>query len=275
MFAVLIAAEMLYNRNRLERHNTRDTAISLSLGIGAAFITIISQHHLENLWLSIGEMKILDLGFHPIIWIACFILDDLLYHLLHRISHKIRWFWAAHVNHHSSRYFNLTTALRESWTGLLALSFVFKIPLFLIGFPIEMIIFCGGLNLIYQFWLHTEVIHKLPNWFEYVMNTPSHHRVHHGVNPAYIDKNFGGVFIVWDRLFGSFEPENLSDRPVYGIVNDIGKANLFWSAFHEWYEILHDVRRAKDKRSLWLSLFGRPGQFSDVTLDQKHQADRT
>lgn len=138
-----------------------------------------------------------------------------------------------------------------------------------------MIIFCGGLNLIYQFWLHTEAIHKLPNWFEYVMNTPSHHRVHHGVNPAYIDKNFGGVFIVWDRLFGSFEPENLSDRPVYGIVNDIGKANLFWSAFHEWYKILHDVRRAKDKRSLWLSLFERPGQFSDVPLDQKHQADRT
>ena len=133
--------------------------------------------------------------------------------------------------------YNLSTALRQTWTGFLSLNFLFRLPLFLIGFPPPMIFFCVGVNLVYQYWIHTEMIRRMPGWFEAVMNTPAHHRVHHAVNPRYLDRNYAGVFIVWDRMFGSFEPERDDDPPRYGTVKPLGSYNLFWAAFHEWVEM--------------------------------------
>jgi sterol desaturase/sphingolipid hydroxylase (fatty acid hydroxylase superfamily) len=171
----------------------------------------------------------------------CFVLDDLRYYWVHRFGHRIRWVWASHVNHHSSQHYNLTTALRQTWTGTFTFMIVMRAPLVLLGFHPAMVLFCGGLNLIYQFWIHTEAIGKLPRWVEAVMNTPSHHRVHHGRNPRYLDANYAGVFIIWDRLFGTFVPELDSEKPDYGLVQNLGTFNPLRVAFHEWLAIWRDV----------------------------------
>jgi len=183
-------------------------------------------------------------------WILCFFLDDLAYYAFHRSAHRVRWFWASHVIHHSSQHYNLSTALRQTWTGFFSLTFLFRLPLFVIGFPPAMVFFCAGLNLIYQFWIHTEAIKRLPKWFESVMNTPSHHRVHHGVNPRYLDANYAGVFIIWDKMFGSFVAER-DDEPVrYGIVKQLGSFNILWAAVHEWVGIAKDVWAAPWRHKL-------------------------
>jgi sterol desaturase/sphingolipid hydroxylase (fatty acid hydroxylase superfamily) len=167
------------------------------------------------------------------------------------------------VIHHSSQHYNLSTALRQTWTGFFSLNFLFRLPLFLLGFPPAMVFFCAGLNLVYQFWIHTEVIGRMPRWFEAVMNTPSHHRVHHAVNPRYLDKNYAGVFIVWDRLFGTYEPELDADRPKYGIVKPLGSFNILWAAVHEWVGIARDLWAAPGWRNKLGYLLREPGWSHD------------
>jgi sterol desaturase/sphingolipid hydroxylase (fatty acid hydroxylase superfamily) len=195
-------------------------------------------------------------------WPLCFVLDDLKYYWVHRAGHRIRWMWAAHVNHHSSQHYNLSTALRQTWTGPLTFGFLFAVPLVLLGFHPAMIAICGGFNLIYQFWIHTEAIKRMPRWFEAVMNTPSHHRVHHATNPRYLDRNYAGVFIVWDKLFGTFEPEVDDEVIRYGIVKQLGSFNLLWSVFHEWIGMLEDIWRAPWKHKLSY-LLREPGWSHD------------
>jgi sterol desaturase/sphingolipid hydroxylase (fatty acid hydroxylase superfamily) len=195
------------------------------------------------------------------------LIDELAYYWIHRAGHRIRWAWAAHVIHHSSQHYNLSTALRQTWTGLFGLTFIIKLPLFFIGFPLELVAFCGGLNLIYQFWIHTEVIGKMPRWFEAVMNTPSHHRVHHGTNPRYLDRNYAGVFIIWDKLFGTFEAERADEPPRYGIIRNLGTFNPFWVAVHEWVGIFRDVARARSLKTALVAAFGPPGALSGETAD--------
>jgi sterol desaturase/sphingolipid hydroxylase (fatty acid hydroxylase superfamily) len=190
------------------------------------------------------EHRLFEIGWAWWAFILCFIADDFAYYWAHRTGHRVRWFWASHVNHHSSQHYNLSTALRQTWTGFFALSFIFRIPLALIGFHPAMILFVGAINLIYQFWIHTEAIGKLPRWFEAVMNTPSHHRVHHATNPRYLDKNYAGTFIIWDRIFGTFAPEVDGEKIRYGIVKQLGTFNLLWSVFHEWVGIARDIRSA-------------------------------
>jgi sterol desaturase/sphingolipid hydroxylase (fatty acid hydroxylase superfamily) len=211
-------------------------------------------------WLT--SHRIADIAYVWWAWIACFVLDDLNYYLFHRAAHRVRWFWAAHVNHHSSQHYNLSTALRQTWTGFLALGFIFRLWPLLLGFPVPMLLFCGGINLIYQFWIHTEVIGRCPRWFEAVMNTPSHHRVHHAVNPRYLDKNYAGVFIVWDKIFGTFEGERDDEQIRYGIVKQLGSFNLIWSVFHEWAGIVRDLWTAPWRAKL-MYLVGPPGWSHD------------
>jgi sterol desaturase/sphingolipid hydroxylase (fatty acid hydroxylase superfamily) len=173
-------------------------------------------------------------------WVALLFAEDLCYYAFHRASHRVRLLWASHVVHHSSRRYNFSTALRQTWTGLG--TFVFWVPLALAGFPVWAIYLQQSVSLLYQFFLHTERIHLLPRPVELVMNTPSHHRVHHGVNNQYLDKNYAGILIIWDRLLGTFEPE--VERPEYGITTQLTTYNPFRVAFHEWYAMGHDVRHA-------------------------------
>jgi sterol desaturase/sphingolipid hydroxylase (fatty acid hydroxylase superfamily) len=241
-FVLLVLIEMLWARARnREAYEPRDTLISLAMGLGSTVSGLLTAGAVAALYLWLWQFRLLEIGWAWWAWILCFVLDDLAYYAFHRAAHRVRWFWASHVNHHSSQHYNLSTALRQTWTGTIALGFLFRIPLLLIGFHPGMIFFCAGLNLIYQFWFHTEAIGKCPRWFEAVMNTPSHHRVHHATNPLYLDRNYAGVFIVWDKLFGTFQPELDSERIRYGIVKQLGSFNLLWVAFHEWIGIARDV----------------------------------
>jgi sterol desaturase/sphingolipid hydroxylase (fatty acid hydroxylase superfamily) len=241
-FVALVLIEMLWARARApEAYEPRDTLISLAMGLGSNVSGLLTAGAVGALYLWLWQFRLVEIGWAWWAWGLCFVLDDLAYYWFHRFAHRVRFMWASHVNHHSSQHYNLSTALRQTWTGTIALGFIFRMPLLLIGFHPAMIFFCVGLNLIYQFWFHTEAIGKCPRWFEAVMNTPSHHRVHHATNPVYLDRNYAGVFIVWDKLFGTFQPEVGSERIHYGIVKQLGSFNLLWVAFHEWIGIARDV----------------------------------
>jgi sterol desaturase/sphingolipid hydroxylase (fatty acid hydroxylase superfamily) len=241
-FILLIIIEMLWARkNAPEKYEARDTLTSLALGTGSTVAGALTGGVVSVAALWLYDHRLFEIGWVWWAWPLCFILDDLGYYWFHRSAHRVRWFWAGHVNHHSSQHYNLSTALRQSWTSFFALSFIFRIPLALVGFHPAMILFCGAINLIYQFWIHTEAIGKLPRWFEYVMNTPSHHRVHHATNPRYLDANYAGTFIIWDRMFGTFTEEVEGERIRYGIVKQLGSFNLIWAVFHEWIGIARDL----------------------------------
>jgi sterol desaturase/sphingolipid hydroxylase (fatty acid hydroxylase superfamily) len=245
LFIAAIAIELAWImiRHRGGRYETRDALTSLIMGAGNVAEGIVLGFVTWGFFMMLWAITPLDLG--TSIWVValCFVLDDLRYYWVHRFGHRIRWVWASHVNHHSSQHYNLTTALRQTWTGTFTFMMVVRAPLILLGFHPGMVLFVGGLNLIYQFWIHTEAITRLPKWFEAVMNTPSHHRVHHGRNPRYLDANYAGVFIVWDKMFGTFVPELDSDRPDYGLVHNLGTFNPLRVAVHEWLAIFRDVVR--------------------------------
>ncbi len=267
-FVALVLVEMIAARARdRTRYNVRDTLTSLGLGLGSTIAGIMCAGAVGALAIWFWNHRLLDIGFAWWAWPLCFLLDDLAYYAFHRSAHRVRWFWASHVIHHSSQHYNLSTALRQTWTGFLSLSFVFRLPLFLIGFPPAMVFFCAGLNLIYQFWIHTEMVGRMPRWFEAVMNTPSHHRVHHATNPRYLDRNYAGVFIIWDRMFGTYTPELDEERPRYGIVKQLGSFNLFWAAFHEWIGIARDVWRAPGLRNKIGYILAPPGWSHDGSRD--------
>ena len=266
-FVLLVLLEMLWaRRHRPEAYEPKDTLVSLAFGVGSTVAGLLTGGLVLGLMLVIYPFRLLDIGWQWWAWIACFVLDDLAYYWFHRAAHRVRWFWASHVNHHSSQHYNLSTALRQSWTGFVALSFIFRLPLVLIGFHPAMVVFCGALNLIYQFWIHTEAIRRLPRWFEAVMNTPSHHRVHHATNPLYLDRNYAGTFIVWDRMFGTFQREEESERIRYGIVRQLGSFNLLWAVFHEWVGIARDLRDAPWSHKLSY-LWREPGWSHDGSRD--------
>ncbi|WP_239018268.1 sterol desaturase family protein [Sphingomonas flavalba] len=249
------------------RYCPRDTLTSLMLGFGSTVAGALSAGAVFWLAMQVWQLAPVHIPYTWWAWALCFVLDDLAYYAFHRSAHRVRWFWASHVIHHSSQHYNLSTALRQTWTGFFSAAFVFRLPLFLLGFPPAMVFVCGGINLIYQFWIHTEVIDRMPRWFEAVMNTPSHHRVHHATNPRYLDRNYAGVFIVWDKLFGSFVAERPDDRPRYGIVRNLGSFNILWAAFHEWVGIARDIVSARGWRSHLGYLFGPPGWTPDGSRD--------
>ena len=244
-FVLLVLAEMLWTRRRAPTaYEPADTFTSLALGLGSTVAGGLLAGLVMAAALWLWEHRIFTLGWQWWVWIAAFVLDDFNYYWAHRTGHRVRWFWASHVNHHSSQHYNLSTALRQTWTGFIALSFAFRIWPVLLGFHPAMLVSVGAVNLIYQFWIHTETVRRCPRWFEGVMNTPSHHRVHHATNPRYLDRNYAGVFIVWDRLFRTFEPERDDDPVTYGIVRQLGSFNVIWAAFHEWVAIAKDLWRA-------------------------------
>ncbi len=267
-FILLILVEMLVARVKdRSRFEARDTLTSLGLGLGSTVAGLLTAGVIIGMAQSAYQYRLFDIGFMWWAWPLCFLLDDLAYYAFHRSAHRVRWFWAAHVIHHSSQHYNLSTALRQTWTGFISLTFLFRLPLFFIGFPVEMVLFVGGLNLIYQFWIHTEAIGRMPRWFEAVMNTPSHHRVHHATNPQYLDSNYAGVFIIWDRMFGTFVPERDDEKIHYGIVKNLGSFNILWAAFHEWVGIAKDVWHAPTLGAKWNYMVKPPGWSHDNSRD--------
>jgi sterol desaturase/sphingolipid hydroxylase (fatty acid hydroxylase superfamily) len=266
-FVLLVIIEMLWARKRApEKYEPRDTLTSLALGTGSTVAGALFGGMMFATALWGYEYRITTIPWTWWAWIACFVLDDFSYYVFHRSAHRVRWFWAAHVNHHSSQHYNLSTALRQTWTGFFAITFIFRLPLVFFGFHPAMILFVGAVNLIYQFWIHTEAIGRLPRWFEYVMNTPSHHRVHHATNPRYLDRNYAGVFIIWDRMFGTFTEEVEDEQIHYGIVKQLGTFGLLWSVFHEWVGIANDVWSAP-WRHKFSYMWRPPGWSHDGSRD--------
>lgn len=242
-------------------YEKRDTAASLAMGIGNVVISIgtkvLSFGAMTWLW----QHRLIDLPRAWWTWVLLFFAEDFCYYWFHRASHEVRFFWAAHVNHHSSRHYNLSTALRQSWTTPLTAP-IFWMVLPLLGFEPWMIFTQQAISLLYQYWLHTESIRDLGP-LEWIFNTPAHHRVHHGRNVEYLDRNHAGILIVWDRLFGTFEPER---APVdYGLVKNLESHHPVTIAFHEWAAIGRDLRTARSLREVLGYVFGPPGWRPDGT----------
>lgn len=192
-------------------------------------------------------------------WLALFFGVEFCYYWMHRADHRVRWFWLNHAVHHSPNQYTLASAYRLGWTGQITAAAVCFAPLVWLGFPVPVVIGALALNLIYQFWLHTELIGTLPRWFEWVFNTPAHHRVHHASNRQYLDCNYGGVLIVFDRLLGTFGQLQPGVPLRYGLVQPIHSYNPVRIALHGWIGLFADLRRARSLKQVWQIVFGRPG----------------
>jgi sterol desaturase/sphingolipid hydroxylase (fatty acid hydroxylase superfamily) len=237
-------------------YERRDTATSIAMGLGSLGFKAVLKLGALVVFVAVYELSPLRMPMDtwwP--WLLLLFAEDLSFYAYHRGHHQIRMLWATHVVHHSSQHYNLSTAVRQDWSPFTAP--VFWLWLALVGFPPWAILLAQSWNLLYQFLLHTEAVKRLPRAVELVMNTPSHHRVHHGVQDQYLDKNFGGIFIVWDRLFRTFEPEG--ERVRYGLTTNIETHNPVRVAYHEWAALLRDVRRARGWRDRVGYLLRGPG----------------
>lgn len=265
-FMVLILLEVLWSRRALpQSYEWHDTAASLVMGAGNLVVGVAYGGIVYAATVWAYAHRLFDLPRAWWVFPAVLLAEDFIYYWFHRLSHEHRVWWAAHVNHHSSQHLNLATALRQSWTGNLAFVWVLWLPLAWLGFPPGIIAFQKGISLVYQFWIHTEAIRRLPRWAEFVLNTPSHHRVHHATNPRYLDRNYAGILIIWDRMFGTFVGEVDAEPCRYGITANLGTFNPLRIAFHEWAAMARDVWRARSWRERMGYVFGPPGWRPDGT----------
>jgi sterol desaturase/sphingolipid hydroxylase (fatty acid hydroxylase superfamily) len=237
-------------------YEARDTATSLSMGVGSVVIGVGYKALQLVVYAALYAVTPLRLDTSLWwVWVVIFFAEDLAYYWYHRAHHEVRILWASHVVHHSSQRYNFSTALRQTWTPFGGLPF--WAPLALLGVPPWAIFLQQSISLLYQFFLHTERVGTLWRPIELVMNTPSHHRVHHGMNTRYLDRNYGGILIVWDRLFRTFEPER--ERVVYGLTKQLRTYNPLVVATHEYVSIWRDLRGAALWRSRLNHLVRGPG----------------
>jgi sterol desaturase/sphingolipid hydroxylase (fatty acid hydroxylase superfamily) len=243
-------------RAELVGYGTNDTVTSLAMGLGNVVTNTAWKVVVVAAYAGIYELTPLRIPSDAWwAWVALFFADEVAYYWYHRLSHTVRLFWASHVVHHSSQHYNLSTALRQPWTPMTY--FIFWLPLAAVGFPPWMILLEQSISLTFQFFIHTERVKRLPAPIEWVFNTPSHHRGHHGANDIYLDKNYGGILIIWDRLFGTFQPE--TERVVYGLTHNIDTFNPVEVATHEWKAMFRDVRGASGWRERFGYVFRGPG----------------
>ena len=240
-------------------YERKDTTASLSMLVGNVAFSFVTAAAFSRFDRLLFRHRVSNVGRRRGSFLTAMVLWDFLYYWDHRWMHEVRLLWANHVTHHSSQRYNLSTALRQPWSPFLT-AWVFA-PMPLLGFPTRTTTRAGQLNLLYQYWIHTEAIDRLPAPLERVLNTPSHHRVHHGVNPRYIDRNHGGALIVWDRLFGTFEPE--AETVVYGLTTNIETFNPLRVASHEYVSICRDVSRSTTWRDRLSFVLRGPGWAYD------------
>ena len=266
-FIVAMLLEMyVTTKQHIKTYEAKDAFSSIAMGLGNVLFGFLSKAIvlLAFFWIY-DNFRLFTI---PITWwsfILIFFADDFSYYWFHRVSHESRFFWASHVVHHSSKRYTLSTALRQTWSGGF-FSFVFWLWMPLVGFHPAMILLQMSISLLYQFWIHTEAINKMPKWFEAVFNTPSHHRVHHGKNPLYLDRNHAGILIIWDKLFGTFQPEIKEEKVVYGLVKNINTYNPIKIAFIEWIHMFKDAFTGdKSVKNRLLYFIKPPGWTHDGT----------
>ena len=274
LFFGLILIEFFYGViTKQNNYRINDAIKSMSLGLISRFFPILVLGLQYVVYKAVAEhynLKLLS-GEEIWVWVTAFILYDICYYWMHRIHHEIKVFWATHVVHHHGEEFNLATALRQTSTGFLW-KWVFFLPIFIIGIPPQMYVTVAGLNLVYQFWVHTEHIGRL-GFLEYIFVTPSNHRVHHAQNEDYLDANYGGVFILWDRLFGTFIDERSDLKPVYGTVKPLKSFNPFWANIEVFYQMIFDsyhTEKFTDKIRVWFS----PPNWRPEDVSMKYPIDK-
>lgn len=263
VFFLLIGIELAYSfYKKLGYYRLNDSIANLSQGIGQQVTGLFMKAALFFGYKYIFEhWRLFDLPKTIWVWIILFIGVDFFYYWFHRMSHEINALWAAHIVHHQSEEYNLTVALRQSWfQGWF--SWVFYLPLAFIGFDPLMFVTLSAFNTLYQFWIHTRAI-KSMGFLEHILNTPSHHRVHHGSNPKYIDKNHAGSLIIWDKMFGTFQKEE--EEVYYGITTPLASWNPVWANVHYWAELVDTAKKARglgDK----IKVFIKPPGWFPVSL---------
>ena len=267
-FFVLLCIEwfLVSQRHIGGQYERKDAFTSVAMGTGQLLSDVLMGAISLGVMMWFWQFRIFNWGFGLGATLACLLLQDFVYWYKHMAAHKIRWFWSAHNVHHSSEEYNLSTAFRQPWNNHFTGFVLLSVPLVLLGFHPLLVGFIGAVNLVYQFWIHTQAIKKMPRWFEFIFNTPSHHRVHHATNPRYLDSNYAGILIIWDRMFGTFVEEREDDPVVYGIITPIASHNPVVVAFKELLNILKDTVQPGLKFHQRLAyIFAPPGYSHDGT----------
>tara|TARA_R110002096_G_scaffold365789_5_gene559152 strand:+ start:12624 stop:13586 length:963 start_codon:yes stop_codon:yes gene_type:complete len=254
MFALVLVEYLIGKKQNKKLYNGKDFLASLSIGIGNLILNGFMKLGMFAVFLFFFNLAPFKIPHTWWSYVLCLVVLDFCRYWAHRIAHEQRFWWSTHVVHHSSEHYNFSVSFRLSWTQNLKI--VFFLPVILMGFHPLVFFIVHQIEVLYQFWIHTELIRKLPKPIEYVFTTPSHHRVHHSVNERYIDKNYGSTFIVWDRMFGTFQEEDEPAR--YGITKPVNSFNPVFLVFHEWLEVGKDIFRAKSLKQAWVILFGSP-----------------
>ncbi len=255
----LVLAEIAWRVRKGRGYDGGAAAASLGVAVGQAVFRPITALATTAIFLLLADVSPYQLPADDWrTWVAGFVAVEFAYYWFHRFSHTVRWMWATHAVHHSAREYVLPSAIRLGWTEFFSLGWVFFAALVLVGFPPMVVAVLLGVNLIYQFPLHTEAVRRLPVWIEAVFNTPSHHRAHHASEAEYLDCNFGGVLIVWDRLFGTFRAEPQDRSLKYGLVHALDSRNPVHIALHEWRRLFTDMARADGTRARIRIALGRP-----------------
>ncbi len=269
---ILVALEWYISyRQKKEYYNSKDTFAATAIGL--VNVAISAAIKIATFGLILFFYNLVPWSI-PMTWwsfILCIIWIDFWRYWAHRVAHENRFWWATHVTHHSSEKYNWSVSFRLGWTQHIKV--IFFIPVALVGFHPVVFFICHQIEVLYQFWIHTEYIRKLPKPIEYIFTTPSHHRVHHARNDKYLDKNYGSTFIIWDRIFGTFQPEE--EQADYGITNPVNSYNPIRLNFHEWSDIVKDVRASRSFREAYAMVFTRPSKLADRKKEfrKTHEVD--
>lgn len=258
MIFLVLAEWAISAYQKRDLYDSKDLLAAATIGIGNLIVSAVIK---SALFIStLFFINLVPWSIPPTWWsyILCIIAIDFCRYWAHRVAHENRFWWATHVTHHNGEKYNWSVSFRLSWVQ--HMKFIFFIPAIAMGFHPVVFFICHQIEVLYQFWIHTEYIRKLPKPIEYIFTTPSHHRVHHAINDKYIDKNYGSTFIIWDRMFGTFQPEE--EQAIYGITKPVGSYNPITLVFHEWKDIAKDLSKAKSWKEGRRLLFGRPSELA-------------
>ena len=270
MILLVVAEWILTIAQKKDYYNSLDTLSATFIGLVNVGISALLKIAIFAVMLFFYNLIPWSI---PTTWwafILCIISIDFFRYWSHRLTHVNRFWWATHVTHHNSEKYNWSVAFRLGWTQ--HIKFIFFIPVILMGFHPVLFFICHQIEVLYQFWIHTEYIRKLPAPIEYIFVTPSHHRVHHSRNEKYLDKNFGSTFIIWDRLFGTFQAEE--EQTLYGITKPVNSYNPITLNFHEWKDMLRDVAKSKSTKEAYAMLFTSPSKLEAVKTHFKSQSNK-
>lgn len=250
----------------------KDFLASAAIGIGNLLVSALLKTGMLLAFIFVYNLS--PLRIPPTWWsyVLCLIAVDFVRYWAHRFGHEWQFLWATHVTHHSSPNYNFAVSFRLSWTQHIKL--LFFLPLALFGFHPIVFFIVNQIEILYQFWIHTELIRKLPKPIEFIFTTPSHHRVHHAVDDKYIDKNYGSTLIIWDRMFGTFQEEE--HKPTYGITKPVKSYNPVTLNFHVWVEVFKQLKEARSLKDVYQILFGYPGTWKKkpATVTQENPVDK-